>query len=144
FGGRSIDVLIDAMKAAVSPGCAVFTHEFRGAASRVPEQATAFGLRRDHVLIEILASFPDRSDKEEERKHRQWVRAARQAFDPMALPGGYPNLLAAGDKARAAMSFGRNAARLIEAKRYFDPDNVFASAIPLPVAQDDGVRHSAR
>jgi hypothetical protein len=32
---RSIDVFIEAMETAVSPGCAVFTHEFRGAASRV-------------------------------------------------------------------------------------------------------------
>ena len=47
---------------AVSPGCAIVTHEFRGAASRVLVEATAFGLRRDHVLVEILATFPDRSD----------------------------------------------------------------------------------
>src|SRR5215467_451112 len=33
--GRSIDVFIEAMETAISPGCAVFTHEFRGAASRV-------------------------------------------------------------------------------------------------------------
>ena len=54
----SIDVFIEAMETAVSPGCAIITHEFRGAASRVPVDATAFGLRRDHVLVEILASFP--------------------------------------------------------------------------------------
>ena len=28
----------------------IFTHEFRGAASRVPAEATAFGLRRDHEI----------------------------------------------------------------------------------------------
>src|SRR5262249_30606073 len=39
----SIDVFIAAMAAAVSPGCAILTHEFRGAASRVPAEATAFG-----------------------------------------------------------------------------------------------------
>ena len=50
------------MERAVSPGCAIFTHEFKGAASRVPEAATAFGLRRDHVLVEILATFVDGSD----------------------------------------------------------------------------------
>jgi FAD/FMN-containing dehydrogenase len=77
---RSIDVLIQAMETAVSPGCAIVTHEFKGAASRVPVEATAFGLRRDHVLIEILATVP-------------------------------------------------------EAKRHYDPDNVFRSAIPLPASQ---------
>ena len=39
---RSTGVFIQAMETAVSPGCAVFTHEFKGAASRVPEAATAF------------------------------------------------------------------------------------------------------
>ncbi len=136
--GGGIQVLVEAMAAAVSPGCAIFTHEFRGAASRVPAEATAFGLRRDHVLVEILATFADRSDKGEEQRHHQWAQAARQALDGRALPGGYPNLLAAGDPDRAKQSYGPNAARLANAKRRYDPDNVFRSAIPLPVRLDDG------
>jgi FAD/FMN-containing dehydrogenase len=129
---RSIGVFIQAMETAVSPGCAIFTHEFRGAASRVAEEATAFGLRRDHVLVEILGTFVD-SDELQEQRHRQWVQATLRAFDPIALPGGYPNLLRRGDVDRAAKSYGRNAARLIKAKQHYDPDNVFCSAIPLPV-----------
>ena len=50
----------------------------------------------------------------------------------MALPGGYPNLLARGDEDRAAKSYGRNAERLIKAKRLYDLADVFCSAIPLP------------
>jgi hypothetical protein len=130
--GRSIDVLVRAMEMAVSSGCAIFTHEFKGAASRVPEEATAFGLRRDHILIEILAGFVDRSDKLEERQYQSWIRATRESFETMALPGAYPNLLATGDD-RVAKSYGRNAKRLIEAKRHYDPDNVFFSAVPLPL-----------
>ncbi|HEX2351669.1 MAG TPA: BBE domain-containing protein [Xanthobacteraceae bacterium] len=136
----SIGVFIEAMETAVSPGCALFTHEFRGAASRVPAGATAFGLRRDHVLVEILAVFADRSDKLEEHRHRQWARATLEAFDAMALPGGYPNLLAEGDTHRAVKSYGRNAEALIKAKRHYDPDNVFRSAIPLPVGQGKAAR----
>jgi Berberine and berberine like len=126
------------MNTAVSPGCAVFTHEFKGAASRVLEEATAFGLRRDHVLVEILATFVGRSDKREEQGHQQWARATLQTFNLMAHPGGYPNLLAGGDADRVAKSYGRNAERLIKAKRHYDPDNVFSSAIPLPVSQAAG------
>jgi hypothetical protein len=131
----SIDAFMQTMEAAVSPGCAVFTHELKGAASRVPAEATAFGLRREHVLVEILATFVDRSDNEEEQRHRQWARATRQAFAPMALPGGYPNFLVADEPDRVAKSYGPNAERLIRAKRHYDPDNVFRSAIPLPVGQ---------
>jgi FAD/FMN-containing dehydrogenase len=129
----SIEIFIEAMERAVSPGCAIFTHEFKGAASRVPAEETAFGLRRDHVLVEILATFQDRPDTHEEQRHQQWARVTLQAFNAMALPGGYPNLLAGGDPDRAAKSYGRNAERLIKAKRDYDPDNIFCSAIPLPV-----------
>jgi FAD/FMN-containing dehydrogenase len=135
--GRSVDVMIQAMAGAVSPGCVIITHAFTGAASRVPVEATAFGLRRDHVLVEILATFADRSDHLEERRHREWAQSTRQAFDAMALPGGYPNLLARGDGDRAAKSYSRNAERLIKAKRSYDPANVFCSAIPLPDQPSD-------
>jgi hypothetical protein len=132
--GRSIDTLIEAMTIAVSPGCAILVHEFRGAASREPAEATAFGLRHDHVLIEILAIFGDRSDPLEEQRHRQWAEATRHALDAMALPGGYPNLLGGDDADRAAKSYGCNAERLIRAKHRYDPDNIFASTIPLPLS----------
>ena len=141
---------VEAMETAVSPGCAIVTHEFKGAATRVPQDATAFGLRRDHVLIEILAICPDRSDKLEEQRHRRWGRATLAAFDAMALPGGYPNMLAGDDADRAIKSYGRNAERLMKAKRRYDPDNVFRSAIPLPVGRKNrparaaaNVRHVA-
>ena len=128
----AIDVFVEVMETAASAQCAIFTHEFKGAASRVPVEATAFGLRCDHVVVEILATFVDRSDKEEEQRHRQWARATRQAFAPMALPGAYPNFLAGDDSDRAATSYGPNAGRLIAAKHHYDPENVFNSAIPLP------------
>jgi len=128
-----IDALIRAMEVAVSPGCAIVTHEFRGAASRIPVEATAFGLRRDHVLVEIIAAFTDRSDEREAEQHRLWAQSTRQALETMALPGGYPNLLAGNDTDRVAKSYGPNLERLLKAKRHYDPDNLFGSAIPLPV-----------
>jgi FAD/FMN-containing dehydrogenase len=130
--GSSIDILIAAMETTVSRGCAIITHEFKGAASHVPADATAFGLRRDHVLVEILAQCIDPSDEREERRHQDWARATLNVLGPKALPGGYPNLLAGGDTDRAAKSYGCNADRLMAAKRHYDPDNVFRSAIPLP------------
>jgi len=129
-----IDAFIRAMDKAVSPGCAIFTHDFKGAASQIPAGSTAFGLRRDHVLVEILATLPDRGDDHEQQRHQKWVRDSLRSFDAVALPGGYPNLLGKGETDRALKSYGGNAERLISAKRRYDPDNVFRSAIPLPAA----------
>ena len=106
---------------------------FKGAAAQVPADATAFGHRRNHVLVELLATFVDRSDKLEEEQHQRWLQATLHRFDAAMLPGGYPNLLPKGDVTRAAKSYGDNAERLLEAKRRYDPDNMFASAIPLPL-----------
>lgn len=133
--GVGIDAIINAMANVASPGCAFVTHEFKGAASRVPEAATAFGLRRDHFLVEMIASFPDQANSLDEQRHRQWIEDARRSFDAVALPGGYPNFLPRGDVTRAKKSYGANAARLTNAKRRYDPDNVFRSAIPLPASE---------
>ena len=132
---QAIDVFIRAMATAASPGCAIITHVFRGAASRVPVATTAFGLRRDHVLVEILASFTDRSEPRDEHWNRRWTQATLRAFDGITLPGGYPNLLAKDEVERAAKSYGVNAGRLIKAKQHYDPDNIFNSTIPLPTGR---------
>jgi Berberine and berberine like len=129
--GESIDAMVGAMAKAVSPGCAILTHEFKGAACRVAADATAFGVRRPHILIEVLTMFPEPDDVRDTQRHTTWARQTRDAFTS-ALPGGYPNLLGRDDPARAAASYGGNAVRLIKAKRPYDPDNFFSSAIPLP------------
>jgi FAD/FMN-containing dehydrogenase len=131
FDRASIDAFVDAMARAPSPGCMLVTHEFKGAACRVAPDATAFALRRDHVLVEIVAAVINNDNPADAFKHSQWAQRSRGSFT-VALPGGYPNLLAPSDTARAAASFGDNSGRLLRAKAAYDPDNLFSSAIPLP------------
>jgi FAD/FMN-containing dehydrogenase len=131
FDRASIDTFVRAMARAPSPGCMLVTHEFKGAASRVAPDATAFALRRDHVLVEIIAAVIDNDDAADALKHSLWAQRTRESFTD-ALPGGYPNLLARSDTMRAAASYGDNSERLLRAKAAYDPDVVFSSAIPLP------------
>jgi hypothetical protein len=83
----AIDAVIQTMATVASPVCTIFTHEFKGAATRVPLETTAFGLRRDHVLIDILAACADGLNQLEEQQHHQWTLTTRHAFDAIALPG---------------------------------------------------------
>ena len=66
---------------------------------------------------------------------RRWTQATLRAFDGIALPGGYPNLLASDEVERAAKSYGAMPSRLIKAKQHYDPDNIFNSTIPLPTGR---------
>jgi hypothetical protein len=134
----SIDAVVESMKAAASPGCAIITHEFRGAASRVPAAATAFGERSDHLVLEFVAAYTEHSDQFEEQRHRRWGREALRNLEATALPGAYPNFLVAADGDRVRRSYGPNASRLLQVKRRYDPDNVFRSAIPLPDGEGGG------
>jgi FAD/FMN-containing dehydrogenase len=124
------DAIIAAKARATSPYCAVFWHHFHGAATRIAPDAAAFGLRREHLMVEIVAGWnPDGDDG---AAHRRWAHDLWQSLAPFALPGGYANLLGPDDREQAVDAYGGNAARLRLLKRRFDPDGVFASAIPLP------------
>jgi FAD/FMN-containing dehydrogenase len=126
------DGAIDAMIAAKAraPQCWVGLHHFHGAATRVAPDSAAFGLRREHFMVEIIAHV--QPDGDDGASHRRWAQDLRQSLAPFALPGGYANFLVADDREQVAEAYGGNAARLRAIKRRFDPDGVFASAIPLP------------
>ena len=124
------DAIIAAKARAASPHCSVFWHHFHGAATRMPPDGTAFGLRREHLMVEIVAGW--KPDGDDGAVHRRWAQDLWRSLAPFALPGGYANLLGPDDREQAAAAYGGNAARLRVVKRRFDPDGVFASAIPLP------------
>jgi FAD/FMN-containing dehydrogenase len=126
----AIDVIIAAIARRTSPHSMVNWHHFHGAATRIPADAIAFGSRQEHFMVEIIACWePDGSNG---AAHRQWAYDLWKSLAPFALPGGYANLLGPDDREQAAAAYGDNAARLRALKRRFDPDRVFASAIPLP------------
>ena len=81
-------------------------------------------------MVEIIPAW--KPDGDDGSTHRQWAQDLWQNFAPFALPGGYANLLGPENSEQAAHAYGGNGARLRDLKRRFDPDNVFASAIPLP------------
>jgi hypothetical protein len=124
-----VESLVAAGDSTTSPFSAIALHHFQGAAARVSADATAFGLRDKHFLLEIIAAWEPASE-DEANIHRRWARNLCQTLAPAALPGGYANLLGPNEHDQIASAFGGNITRLRALKRRFDPDNVFSSAIP--------------
>jgi FAD/FMN-containing dehydrogenase len=121
------DALIAGAAGVTSSYSVVFVNRFHGAATRVDSGATAFAQRAPHQVVEVIAVWPPGESPD---PHRAWADSVVQALDPIALPGGYPNLLGPDDDERARESYGANLGRILAAKRRYDPDNVFASAVP--------------
>jgi hypothetical protein len=126
----AIDVITRAVAARTSPYSMVNWHHFHGAATRIPAEEIAFGVRQEHFMLEIIAAWKPGGSSGS--PHRQWALDLWEALAPFALPGGYASFLAPRDREQAKDAYGGNGARLRALKRRFDPDGVFASAIPLP------------
>jgi hypothetical protein len=114
-----------------SPFSLLALHHFHGAATRVAPDATAFALRRNHLLAEVIAAWPPGPSGQDPAitagPHLEWVREVCDALAPGALPGGYPNILGPEDATRVKLGYGANAERLLVLKRRYDPDGVFSA-----------------
>lgn len=125
---EAIDVLADAASTWPSSASLLALHHFHGAATRVAPDATAFALRREHVLAEVIAAWQPAEDA---AAQHAWVSRVTDALAPGALPGGYPNILGPQEAERVRLGFGANADQLLAAKRRYDPDGVLTAIAAL-------------
>ncbi|AGY59658.1 FAD-binding oxidoreductase [Gloeobacter kilaueensis] len=128
FQTEAIEVLIEQGLPLPSPFSKILIHNFHGAASRVGATETAFALRQDHSMVELIAAWEPQSPSEEQQ-HIQWAKNVSQALAPYALKGGYINALDEQEQERVPLAFGSNYERLVELKRTYDPNDVFRSTI---------------
>ena len=124
-----VEVLLHGARAATSRHSGISIHHFHGAAARVPEQETAFALRKEHVMVEIIAGW-DGATCYDGAVHRNWAHDVSDRLAPLALPGGYPPLLGPDQVERVRLAYGQNFPRVMALKRRYDPHNVFSSATP--------------
>lgn len=127
---KAISALSSAGQTMTSPFSAIAVRYFGGAAARVGSDQTAFGCRRKHFLVEILAAW-EACPTENGASHRLWAQNLSAILARDALPGGYPNLLGPDDHDQIEWAYGDNLDRLQCVKDCYDPENVF-SATPMP------------
>ena len=118
----AIDTIVTHANEATSPLTAVLVEQYGGAASRVPEDATAFANRRADYDLGILTQWTDPADSE---RHINWTRRFADAMEPFRSGSYLLNFLGeeGADTIRAA--FGPNHARLVAVKSRYDPTNFF-------------------
>jgi FAD/FMN-containing dehydrogenase len=129
----TVAALIAAGNTRSSTTSIIALQHFHGAGTRIATSSTAFGLRRRHFMIGIVASW-DPVAGDDGAAHRQWARSLSSSLEPSAIPGGYASLLAADAYEQVDAAYGCNALRLRRLKKRFDPDGVFAcrnSSSPL-------------
>ena len=117
----ALDKLLELVPTIPSPTTGIGLQGLRGAASRVPVNATAFPHRAEQYDLLILAQW---EDPQLSAEHVSWARAAFDALRPHLEDAVYVNNLGAEGPDRVRSAYGPNYARLAELKRTYDPANV--------------------
>jgi FAD/FMN-containing dehydrogenase len=119
---EAIDTIIAHAALAPTEQTQVVIEHMHGAASRVAADTTAFGLRRVHYSINIMAAWNNPALAE---TCIGWARSFAAAMEALGASDAYVNYL--GDEGAAAVkaSYGSNYDRLARLKNKYDPENVF-------------------
>jgi FAD/FMN-containing dehydrogenase len=123
LGDAAVDALVGAAEEMRSPLSALHIHHLRGAVSRIPADATAFGNRDARFVLNIVGTWPDPSDSV---ANTEWVRDTYAAVSPYANGSSYVNFMADEGQDHARAAYSQSAyARLVALKREYDPRNLF-------------------
>ena len=94
-----------------------------GALRRHGEDHSAAGNRNAELVVNITASWVEAA---EDATHVEWARAAWRDIRPFSTGGTYVNFLTEEEGGqRIQDAYGKNYARLVEAKTKWDPQNLF-------------------
>jgi FAD/FMN-containing dehydrogenase len=122
------DELLDAFVAcaaeATSPASTLILSRLGGAFGDAAEDATALGGRSAEWLFHCYAVWTETDDD----PHIAWARATATALRPWTMAGMALNFMSDIDETRVRATFGpEKYKRLVDLKRRWDPDNVFAN-----------------
>jgi FAD/FMN-containing dehydrogenase len=107
-----------------------------GAASRVPQDATAFAFRDGGWAGVIVGVDPDPASV---ATMSQWARDYWEALHPTSAGGGYINFMMSEGQDLIVASYRRNYDRLARVKARYDPGNLFHVNQNIPPVSRAGV-----
>jgi FAD/FMN-containing dehydrogenase len=110
-------------RAATSPYSLCLIEHVHGAPTRVPSDATAFGVRDEHFHFIAVASW---EPTDTTPAHAQWARDFWRHMQAWSAGRVYMNILGPDEGGRVREAYGPAYARLQTVKARYDADNVFA------------------
>ncbi|HSS92622.1 MAG TPA: FAD-binding oxidoreductase [Candidatus Dormibacteraeota bacterium] len=97
-------------------------YPINGAVHNVASDDTAFAYRDANFATVIAGMWPDPAQN---KANIKWVRDYYDATAPLSEEGGYINFMAEDDQSRIKANYKGNYNRLVQAKKKYDPDNLF-------------------
>jgi hypothetical protein len=122
FTDAAGDLLLDDVRRLPTSKCEVLVGHLGGQVNRVPTDATAFPRRDVEFVVNVHTRWRDPA---QDTACIDWARNLFQALAPHAMGSVYVNFMPADETDRIRGAFGSNYARLAEAKRRYDPQNLF-------------------
>jgi hypothetical protein len=117
----SVRVLLDSFAASPNAMTEIHLHHLGGAVGRVPAEATAFALRDQEFIVNVIARTPT---AEGFADVVEWARGVTSALGPDAA--AYVNFTGEANTALVRASYpAETYRRLVELKNEYDPTNLF-------------------
>jgi FAD/FMN-containing dehydrogenase len=119
----AIDEVLDSWARKASPQSELHIHHAGGAMGRVPVDATAFSHRSTRYIFNVIARSSEVAGFD---KHVAWAKATRDALAGSGPSAMYVNFTGDADPDKVRASYAPSTyARLVEAKKQYDPTNMF-------------------
>jgi FAD/FMN-containing dehydrogenase len=118
----AIDVVLRYAASLPTPHCEIFLGLIGGRANDLKPDATAYPHRNVQFAMNVHGRWLEPAD---DARVVNWAREFFGAAAPFAAGSVYINFLTHDEGARIGEAYGPNYARLVEAKRRYDPDNLF-------------------
>jgi FAD/FMN-containing dehydrogenase len=118
----ALDSIIEFAGKLPSPQCEIFIGLIAGASNRIAPDAMAYGHRDAKFVLNVHGRWDEAKD---DQKGIGWARDFFKASAPYASAGAYVNFMTAEEGDRVAAAYGANYDRLVQAKKRYDPDNIF-------------------
>ncbi len=116
------DAVIDSIGKLPSPQCEIFFGALGGATTRPAPESAAYAHRDAQFVMNVHGRWDDAADDE---RCIRWSRDFFNASAPFASGGVYVNFLTADEGDRVRTAYGPSYPRLAQAKRKYDPNNLF-------------------